>query len=100
MRKIETVQKIILTCDQCWKVEEDTNTVWYSMETISSNWLRLYEVLWKRWYEVKHLVNRKEINFCCKDCVKTWLTKQMYDYVEEIAPITEKDRRETNSFGW
>ena len=95
MRKVETSVKSILTCDNCWKTEEEgAKCDWYSLEKLDPKGLRLYEKVGKTFYEAKHLVNRKEINFCCKDCIKTRMTKQMEIFIEEITPFQETDRKE------
>ena len=88
-------QKIVLICDQCWKSEEDPESVWYSLEKLDPQGLRLYEKIGKVSFEVKHLVNRKEVNFCCKDCIRKRLIIQMDLFVEELSPIQERDKEIT-----
>ena len=96
MRKVETTQIVFLTCDTCWKVEEE-KSVWYNIWQLSLQGLRVYEKIWKNSFEIKHLVWKNEMNFCCKDCITKWLSQQVIDFVEELTPVIQKER-ETITF--
>jgi len=93
MKKIETTQTVILICDFCWKTEVDTWVTRFSFEKLELQGLRLYEKVDKTSYETKHLVWRKEVNFCCKECVKKWLEWQTDSFIDELLPPRAKETK-------
>jgi hypothetical protein len=92
MKKVEEVVSVTYTCDTCQKTTTD-NTNWYNLDYINANWIRLFEKkLARARYETKHLVDRKEINFCCKDCIKEYLVKSVESLISEMSNPLEESR--------
>lgn len=86
MRRVEEIKNITFICDAC-KKESTDNKLWYNIDSISSNWIRLFEKKSDRpRYESKHLTDRVEINLCCRECAIDYLSKSLNSFMLEIWP--------------
>ena len=87
MKVVEEIKNIKFTCDNC-KAETIDNSKWFNIDSMVANWTRLFEKKARTVrYETKHLVDRVEINFCCKECAFEYLKNSIKLLLSEISPV-------------
>ena len=61
---------------------------------IDNKGLRLLEKTDTKHFETKHLVARKQMDFCSQACAKEYLSESLTRFIIELAPMEDRKRED------